>query len=61
MSRLSGLSCLSNSFEMASVKVPVQIDHSIGKQDFLDITDKMSAGDVEYTVAVRDPDGAPTP
>ena len=59
MSRLSGLSCLSNSFEMASVKVPVQIDHSVGKQDFLDITDKMSAGDVEYTVAVRDPDGAP--
>jgi len=56
---LSGLSCLSKSFEMASVKVPVQIDYSVGQQDFLDIVDNISAGDVEYTVAVRDPGGMP--
>ena len=44
---------------MASLKVPVQIDYSVGQQDFLDIVDNMSAGDVEYTVAVRDPSGMP--
>jgi len=44
---------------VASLKVPVQIDYSVGQQDFLDIVDNMSAGDVEYTVAVRDPSGMP--
>jgi P4 family phage/plasmid primase-like protien len=42
---------------VASIKVPVEVDYSVGKQDFLDITDKVIGNDVEYTVQVRGADG----
>lgn len=44
---------------MAAIKIPVEIDYSVGLQEYLDIQDKVDGATVIYRITVRGPDCNP--